>query len=102
MVVSFVSRRGAPRSKKNASPSRGVPGKRPANTSNCRHIPHAALRARLALTKLGTYYRIAVRCSPANRCEKADFATMTLPASLMIVDEDRELGQLLTASLTGA
>src|SRR6185503_8933629 len=31
----------------------------------------------------------------------ADFATMTLPASLLIVDDDRELGQMLTEYLTG-
>ena len=38
----------------------------------------------------------AVRCSPATPAKKSGHATMTLPASLLIVDDDRELGQMLT------
>jgi DNA-binding response OmpR family regulator len=61
----------------------------------------AALRGRRHLTKLGTSCNTGCAMFTGHPSRKSGLATMTLPASLLIVDDDRELGQMLTEYLTG-
>lgn len=64
--------------------------------------------ARRSLTNLGTRLENAVRWSAPLRLQDLrdslhvrNNVAMTVPASLLIVDDDRELGQMLTEYLTG-
>lgn len=61
----------------------------------------AALRSRSHLTKLGSSCNTGCAMFTGHPSGKSGLSTMTLPASLLIVDDDRELGQMLTEYLTG-
>jgi DNA-binding response OmpR family regulator len=61
----------------------------------------AALRGRGHLTKLGSCCNTGCAMFTGKPSGKRGPSIMTLPASLLIVDDDRELGQMLTEYLTG-
>jgi two-component system response regulator CpxR len=65
-----------------------------------RQLRTAALRRCGHLTKLGMFCNTGCAMFTGPSSGKSGLATMTLPASLLIVDDDRELGQMLTEYLT--